>query len=641
MNIFSSAPFIRILPAFIVGVVLSFQEIGSQQFFISLLTIDLILFLIWIKTQYKNQYKFRFVNPALLLIAFMCVGWLLNDFRSISNDRENGFGPNSKFIIAKIISIPSLVGKMQRTEIMVQSYSDSIEWKSSNFKAYFYYNDTITNKVNVGDLLLLPNQLKTIDGPINPGQFDFKHYASIKRIKYQCRMTKDNWKVLSTNTNFSILNSSKKLRDHLLKSFHKAGIHGQEYAVLSALVLGYDDEINKEIMTAFSASGTLHILSVSGMHVGIVFTALAFLFKKLENKKVWWLVRLLAMILIIWFYAILTGMSPSVIRSAMMFSFILIGKSMKRNSNIYNTLAASILVICVAFDPLLLFEPGFQLSYFAVAGIAFIYPPISRWFYFRNKFKSSVWSLIAVSLAAQLATFPISLYYFHQFPNYFIPANLIIIPISTVAIFGGLAIFFISPFEWLLLKAGFLMNKLVMFLNFLALQIKQLPFAVTEDLYLSFAEMVVLDLIIFFLIFYFLEKSVLRLRIAIIFTLVFVALKSKTAFENNHRREVVEYSTKKLPVYEIISGRQTYLYYFSQDSMKARKLSDDMHAFYNLNKSERIELDMNDTANLIFGKYLVAGKVVFPLINSQINGVTKYSPKKSSPSTSVRVQLPQ
>ena len=153
-----------------------------------------------------------------------------------------------------------------------------------------------------------------------------------------------------------------------------------------------------------------------------------------------------------------------------------------------------------------------------------------------------------------------------------------------------------------------------MFLNYLALQIKQLPFAVSEDLYLSFCEMVLLDLIIFFLIFYFLEKSVLRLRYAIVFTLIFVALKSMTAFENNRRKEAVVYSTKKLPVYDIISGRQTYLYYYSQDSMKARKLSDDMHAFYKLNKSERIEFDLNDRANLVYGKYLVAGTITFPIM---------------------------
>ena len=147
------------------------------------------------------------------------------------------------------------------------------------------------------------------------------------------------------------------------------------------------------------------------------------------------------------------------------------------------------------------------------------------------------------------------------------------------------------------------------------------------------------DLIIFFLIFYFLEKSVLRLRYAIVFTLTFVALKSMTAFENNRRKEAVVYSTKKLPVYEIISGRQTYLYYYSQDSMKARKLSDDMHAFYKLNKSERIEFDLNDRANLVYGKYLVAGTITFPIIDTLIHQRVKYSPKKPSPSASVHVPL--
>ncbi|MBK8362492.1 MAG: ComEC/Rec2 family competence protein [Bacteroidetes bacterium] len=623
MNIFSSAPFIRVLPAFIAGVVLSFQNIGSKSFFISLLVAVLIIFQIWIRTQYKNQYKFRFINPVLLLTGFFCVGWILNSLKSDSCSVKNDFKAESKYVIGKIISIPVLAGKMQRAEIMITAYCDSLEWFPANFKAYFYYYDSISPEVNVGDLILMPNKIKEIEEPLNPGQFNFKKYAAIKRISYQCRLTKSDWKILSKNHSFSLLNSSKSLRDQLLSSFHKAGIYGQEYAVLSALVLGYDDEINKEIMAAFSASGTLHILSVSGMHVGIVFAALAFLFRKMENKKVWWLVRLISMVLIIWFYAILTGMSPSVIRSAMMFTFILIGKSINRNSNIYNTLAASILVICVAFDPLILFEPGFQLSYFAVAGIAFIYPSINHWFYIRNKFLSSIWSLIAVSIAAQLATFPISLYYFHQFPNYFIPANLLIIPVSTIAIFGGLALFFIAPFEWLLVKLGFCLNKIIQFLNFLAIEIKDLPFAVTEDLYLSFAEMVLLDLIILFMIFYFYEKSIQKLRISLLFFMLFLISKTITSIENSKRQEIIEYKSFKEPVYEIINGQSTALYFYPGDSLRARKFSDEMHAYYKLNRKNRIEFDLSDSSNLVFDKYLVSGKTSM-LVNSNYKKKTKY-----------------
>lgn len=595
-----------------------------------MLVIVLIIFQIWIRTQYKNQYKFRFVNPVLLLTGFLCVGWILNSLKSDSCSVKNGFNTDSKYVIGKIISIPVLAGKMQRAEMMISAYCDSIDWKPANFKAYFYYYDSISPEVNVGDLILLPNKIKDIEEPLNPGQFNFKKYAAIKRISYQCRMPKSDWKIISKDQSFSLLNSSKELRDQLLSSFHKAGIHGQEYAVLSALVLGYDDEINKDIMEAFSASGTLHILSVSGMHVGIVFAALAFLFRKMENKKVWWLVRLISMVLIIWFYAILTGMSPSVIRSAMMFSFILIGKSINRNSNIYNTLAASILVICVTFDPLILFETGFQLSYFAVAGIAFIYPSINHWFYIRNKILSNIWSLVAVSIAAQLATFPISLYYFHQFPNYFIPANLLIIPVSTIAIFGGLALFFIAPFEWLLVKFGYFLNKIIQFLNFLAIKIKELPFAVTEDLYLNFLEMVLLDLIILFMIFYFYEKSIQKLRVSLLFLIIFLISKTVTTFENNERQEIIEYKSFKEPVYEIINGQSTALYFYPNDSVRARKFSNEMHAFYKLSGKNRIELNLNDSANLVFKKYLVSGKMAV-IVKSGYEKKTKYPKVAKSP----------
>jgi competence protein ComEC len=621
MNFFSHAPFIRILPAFIAGVAISFFSCLNDLYIQVSLLFGLLSFFFWINTIPKLQYTFKYVSAILLSAIFFSVGFL------IAREKEKGaqIAVNEAAIampyaLAEVSSIPSHTGKSNRVEVMVRSFMNSSEKHTCALKTYFYYADSLDIQLNVGDLLLMKNKLKVVAAPANPGQFDFRYYSSLKRIHCQYRLKSDEWRVVYKNENFSILNASRILRDQLLLTYKKAGIEGQEYAVISALVLGYDDEIDKELMAAFSASGTLHILSVSGMHVGIVFTILSFLFRKMEGKKGWSIFRLIAMVVIIWFYAMLTGLSPSVIRSAMMFTFILLGKAMNRNSNIYNTLAASIMVIAICFDPLIIFEPGFQLSYLAVAGIAFLYKPIYNWFYIKNKFLNAIWNLTAVSIAAQLATFPVSLYYFHQFPNYFIPANLLIIPVSTVAIFGGLFLLVISPCTWLSVKAGIILKWVIIFQNDLAIFIKDLPFAVTEELYLSFPAMILMYVFILLLVFYFMYRSMQLLKSSVLIVMIYLLVLSFQDIRNSQRKELIVYSNSSL-VIEVIKGKFSYLFYPQRDSLKALKLSNDLHVFYQMQKKDRLEFPMQ-SQNLFNGKYLTFDNFFFQTDTSFKSGIT-------------------
>lgn len=610
MNFFSHAPFIRILPAFVAGVAISFFTSLNDIYVQVSLLFFLFGFFFWINTIPKLQYTFKFVSAFLISLVFFSLAFLIS--REKEKSMQCGIDQIAiamPYALGEVNSIPTHTGKFNRVEVIVKSFLNFSEQRASTLKTYFYYADSLNIELNVGDLILMKNKLKVVAGPANTGQFDFKYYSSLKRIHCQYRLRSDEWKVIFRNENFSILNASRILRDKLLLTYKKAGIEGQEYAVISALVLGYDDEIDKELMSAFSASGTLHILSVSGMHVGIVFTILSFLFRKMEGKKGWSIFRLIAMVVIIWFYAMLTGLSPSVIRSAMMFSFILLGKAMNRNSNIYNTLAASILIIAICFDPLIIFEPGFQLSYLAVAGIAFLYKPIYNWFYIKNKVINAIWNLTAVSIAAQLSTFPVSLYYFHQFPNYFIPANLLIIPVSTVAIFGGLFLLLISPWTWLTIKAGVILKWVIVFQNQLAIFIKDLPFAVTDELYLSFPLMILLYIFILMLVFYFMYRSMQLLKSSVIIIMIYLLVVSFQDIIKSKRNELIVYSNSSL-MFEVINGRFSYLFFAEKDSLKAIKLSDDLHVFYQLQKQDRLVLPVRQS-NLFKGKYLVFDKFYF------------------------------
>lgn len=610
MNLFSHAPFIRILPAFVLGVTIGFFLPINQKLIWEGLIACAFIFILWLNAPVKHHYSYKFVSAVLISLLFFGIGFLLN----LQKEKEasKNFPTNyNKFpyALVSINSIPVQTGKMKRAEAIVKSFYDEKSKLECSVKAYFYFSDSSQINLQVGDVIVVRNNMQEICPPQNPGQFDFRYYASLKRIHFQFRLASGEWKRISCNKKFSILNEAEKIRDKLLGCYRKAGLKEREYAVMSALVLGYDDEIDKELMSAFSASGTLHILSVSGMHVGIVFSILSLLFKKMERKNGWWLVRLILMLIIIWCYSILTGFSPSVIRSAMMFSFILLGKTMNRNSNIYNTLAASILVICICFDPIIILEPGFQLSYLAVAGIAFLYKPILNWFYFKNKIASAIWNLIAVSIAAQLSTFPISIYYFHQFPNYFIPANLLIIPVSTAAIFGGIFLLVIAPFSWLSVKVGWLLKYTIVLLDQLAFFIKDLPYSVTPELYSSLLDTILLYIILLLMIFYVMYRSVQLLKTAVIFIIVLMITKEINQIQLKCRDEIVVYSFHH-PVIEVVKGEKAFLFYWPEDSSKAIRFSNELNTKYRLQTKNKINFEL-DSSILFHGKYLVLGKNYF------------------------------
>jgi competence protein ComEC len=235
------------------------------------------------------------------------------------------------------------------------------------------------------------------------------------------------------------------------------------YGVLAALVLGDTSSMQDEIQTAYANAGAVHILAVSGLHVGLIYALLAPLMKRLFSKRrARWFKTLLPMLLL-WIYAGVTGLSPSVLRAAVMFSFFLIADNYAKKGNAVNTLAASALLLLVC-NSALCFDVGFQLSYAAVAGIVVLQKPIERLWILPRGWQYNLWKVVAVSIAAQLATLPFTLYYFQQFPTYFLITNLLAIPISTVVLYTMLAFLLFSwypPLAWLLANLGTSLTELM------------------------------------------------------------------------------------------------------------------------------------------------------------------------------------
>ncbi|WP_235835816.1 ComEC/Rec2 family competence protein [Cognatitamlana onchidii] len=280
---------------------------------------------------------------------------------------------------------------------------------------------------NVDDTYITRSSFKNLTSPLNPHQFDYKNYLKKNYIYQQLFIDAQN--LLNTNSSkLTLLGVADHIRDYVnlkLESYH---FSHDELAIINALLLGQRQEISQEVYSNYSNAGAIHILAVSGLHIGIILILLNFVLKPLEYYRRGKLIKMLIIICLLWSFALITGLSASVTRAVTMFSILAIATNLKRPTNIYNTLAISMLIILLC-KPLFLFDIGFQLSYAAVFAIVLIDPFLYKLWQPSNKLFNLYWHTLTITISAQLGIIPISLYYFHQFPGLFFISNLIIVPL--------------------------------------------------------------------------------------------------------------------------------------------------------------------------------------------------------------------
>ncbi|MEL6355526.1 MAG: ComEC/Rec2 family competence protein, partial [Bacteroidota bacterium] len=288
-----------------------------------------------------------------------------------------------------------------------------------------------------GDQLMLRGEIGTVENPRNPEAFNFATYWGKKNIFHRVFIRDPmQWQMVQEGSP-NLLHAAKILRERWIASF-RPYLTGNELAVAAALVLGKRDLLSDEIRSAYADTGAVHVLAVSGLHVGIVAWVVSWLLGRVIPKRYWArYVRTGLSIVFVWAFALLTGFGPSVQRAAWMFSILLLGGALRRKTYLFNSLAAAALLMLL-MDPLQLFQVGFQLSFGAVAGIGLFQQKIQKALYFPNKIARLVWSTLSVSLAAQIGILPLSIYYFHQFPTYFLLTGSIVILTAYGALIIGL-----------------------------------------------------------------------------------------------------------------------------------------------------------------------------------------------------------
>ncbi len=317
--------------------------------------------------------------------------------------------------------------------------------------------------LKVDDRIFLKSTFDIVRSPSNPYYFDYRKYLLKKQIHHQV-FSKTPLILKLENEETSLKGLASKFRNKINESLIKNGFKDNELAVINALLLGQRTEISKELLQSYANAGAIHILAVSGLHVGIILLILNFLFKPLERLKKGKMIKLIVVISLLWAFAFIAGLSASVVRAVTMFTAVAIGWQVNRPTNVYNTLIISMFLLLL-IQPYFLFDVGFQLSYLAVFSIVWIQPMIYKIWKPRFKLLDYFWQLFAVSIAAQIGILPLSIYYFHQFPGLFFLSNLIIIPVLGVILMGGILIIFLSLLNLLPDFLGSIYNSLIGFMN--------------------------------------------------------------------------------------------------------------------------------------------------------------------------------
>lgn len=492
-------PLVRIFLPFICGILCNSLSEISISGILFLLIIFFLIHILPFRQKNNPENISNFIFGILLNTYFFICGFILTEQQTIIY-KSNIDVSNNTVYIGFVEEYPEQKNNSTHALIRINLVRNNNSFIRFNQKVITYFNtDDKKLKLVPGDRIILYSRLVEIKNKGNPGEFDAESYYISKKIHYKTFLKNENWKLLSDKPKINTLILAKIIRHKILEFYINNGFSGKSLAILTALSLGQKSFLDPEIKESFSNSGAMHILAVSGLHVGIIYLFISYLLKFLNRISGGGIIRLVVIISLLWLFAFITGLSPSVTRATTMLSFYLIGKTFKRQTWIYNIILSTAFILAV-INPMIIFTPGFQLSFLAVIGIISIYPLINKLIPDKYFLIDRIWRLCSVSLSAQLATFPVCLFYFNIFPNYFLLTNVLVVPLAVLIIYSTLIMIILSPFAFFSEMTSVIVKFLINILNYITEHISNLPYSVSRNIYLSEKETFLIYTIIILII---------------------------------------------------------------------------------------------------------------------------------------------
>lgn len=437
----------------------------------------------------KFSYRYRWVFGACCSLALFLAGYFYvvnhNELRRPLHFSEKI--KEERYLIGTIYDTPGKGSKM-KVPIRVEAIGpspDSMGPASGNLLLFLDFSPEVEG-LRYGDRLGIYANVFSTESAKNPHAFDYGRYLHFQNIHFQAFVKSGSLVRLSSGNGNIVWQAAFHCRDRLLSLLHRHFPTQNEYAVASALLVGYKEDLSDELRAAYSATGSMHALAISGTHVGMLYAGLFFLLKRLRLRgRKGRMVETLFLVSAIWGFAFLTGATASVLRATVMFSTYLLGKAFFRRASVWNVLPASAFALLL-YNPYFLFHAGFQLSYSAVAGIVFFYPRFYKLMPLLPKWGDGAVQILLLGVAAQLGTLPLSLYYFHQFPVYFWLAGWAVVFGGALYMAGGAALVLMDGlWPWLAEWLGKGLYWLLWGLNQLIFGIQGLPGSVLGGIWLA------------------------------------------------------------------------------------------------------------------------------------------------------------
>ena len=552
MNFLQRTPFVRLLLALVSGIV-TFQYLDIFNItrlvwlFIALI---LIVCSFWIQKS-RQTYRLRWLFGTGIFIMLFLWGFQLAD--SAHQKSIFPYLNTEAVFVATLSETPVEKPNSFSCKLQFTGKYDSSDFIKTDASAILYIEkDNRSKSLKKGDKLLLRTTFQQPPRPLNPKGFDYATFLKRKGIGATAYVSAQEWLLTGHLQRFSLMSFAEKSRNHLLQLYRKIGLSKDELAVLSALTLGYKDELEPELREDFSYAGVMHILAVSGLHVGVIYMILQLIFSMAFKRAKGKILSTVFTICTLWLYAFMTGLPPSVIRATSMFSLVAIGTALNRKSQIYNTISVSAFIILLS-NPNLLFDVGFQLSYAAVISIVYFQPKISALFGLKHQKLKWLTDLMVVSVAAQIGILPLSLYYFHQFPNYFLVANILVIPLASWIIYLAIGFLILSPLPFLATVPAFILRKFLFILNTAVGFIHDLPHAISIY-YMNFPQLILCISGLVFFCFYIEYKKFEALLISLCLILAFTISHVLVSYNTFRTQELVVYADSKNTHIDLIKG---------------------------------------------------------------------------------------
>jgi competence protein ComEC len=555
--VLAKIPFIKLLLPLVAGIIsygLCQASILNPMTIIGIMSFLALALLFF--TSHYFKFKYQFVNGLLASMVLLVMGYFIA-FAAHYTNRSTHYSHHISSSTALVVTIidPIIAKKKSyKTTAQVNQVINNNKSSTATGDVLLYFTQCAQMpNLQPGQQLIVQGKNLSIKNNGNPGEFDYVAYCHRKNISHMMFVTPLQY-VVNPATHFSLRAYFANIRLHTIAIVNQYILDDRAIGIAQALLIGDKSEIDQETWDAYSRTGIVHIIAISGMHMGLIYQGLLWLLLLINIfKKNKWLAILISLAGM-WYFACITGLPASVMRASVMFTFLAIGDILGQTKSRFNLLLASSFLLLV-FNPNWLYDIGFQLSYAAVFGIMLFIPISKRWFFSNNIFVQKGYELIMATTAAQLFTLPICLHYFHQFPLAFMLANLVAIPATSFVLYLEIALLLLAWCKPIALLLGKLIAKIIVFVNACITWLASLKDITIFNIYISATQMYLLLFITALLFLAYFNRKIWTVFAIFFCLIIFLLLQIQLQVKTNQQSYFMVYHIPKKTGMDIMVGK--------------------------------------------------------------------------------------